>query len=276
MSMRRKIQRGARKPPLSALDKWLYAGLIILGLASIALVWVVCDIIPTHIALKQEGIVAFRNETVWVTSLPFLFSMILPPVIAGSYGLERKQPIFGNRKFRSKGMRPRHPVYPLFSREFRDNLSGHDKKRWKNILIAWVAVGTVSLAMLPWGFFTRHTLDEHNVLRRFNSLNRVTHEMSVEDAPRLEITVVSNRSRHGSTTYHPEVILYGDGCTYRFGWHNFHDLERDEALEQMIYIKSLFADGEYEITNSDRLKYLLCEANAHRESLLLDLFDMNT
>ena len=244
-----------------------------LGFASLALIWVFCDLIPTCIARTQSGLVAFKNGAAWVTPLPLFFVVALTPMIAGSCGLQRKQPIFGNKRFRPKGLTPMQPVYPLFSREFRESMSKRERKRWKYSLIALAVAVVVSLVILPWGFSPRGTLDDTDTLRTYDTFNRVTHTVALEDAEHLEITVYMH-SRRAGRSYSPELIIESDGHTYSLNWSDFPGYDRDEALEYMLYIKSFFQNGEYEITESHRLKHLLEEADPHRAQLLRKLYDI--
>lgn len=276
MSIRRKIKRGSQRPPLSGSDKLIYAVLIVLGFASLALIWVFCDLIPTCIARTQTGLVAFRNDAAWISPLLLFLVAAFTPLVAGSYGLERKQPIFGNKRFRPKGLTPMQPVYPLLSREFCDHLSKRDRKIWKNVIVSLSLIFALSLVLLPWGLCPRHTLDDTDTLRTYNAFNRVTHMLTLAEAERLEITIEKNTHRHRSTTYHPMLIIEQDGHIYRLNWNDFPGCDRDEALEHMLHVKSYFADGEYQITEHQRLEPLLETADVHREKLLRELFDTPT
>ena len=276
MSIRRKIKRGSQRPPLSGTDKLIYAALIALGFMSLALIWVFCDLIPTCIARTQTGLVAFHNDAAWISPLLLFFVAAFTPLVAGCYGLERKQPILGNKHFRPKGLTPMQPVYPLFSREFRDHLSKRDRKRWKYIIASLSIVTAVSLMLLPWGLCPRRTLDDADTLRTYSVFNRVTHTLPLDQAEHMEITIEKNTHRHRSTTYHPMLIIEHEGHIYRLNWNDFPDCDRDEALVHMLHIKNYFALGEYEITERQRLEPLLEAADTYRTQLLRELYDMPT
>ena len=128
--MARKIK--TPKVPLSGLDKFIYimlwlvgffSGIVILALGGTAL--------PETVAFSDPSVVAYHGMAFFFCEIPIAGYISLTLMILVAYGWDRKQPIFGNKRFKPKSGQPVIKTFPLFSKEFRDSLSDKQKKRIK-------------------------------------------------------------------------------------------------------------------------------------------------
>ena len=130
-----------RKPPLSALDKFIYTTLILLLFVGIfigfSFFWLN---VPDRIAFSDSAVVAHNGDSLFTTiffcSLPMLIVLVIV-MVPLQMGLSKKQPIFGNKKFKVIGFHPMVRAYPIFTKAFRDNLSNKERKTIKTALTAW-------------------------------------------------------------------------------------------------------------------------------------------
>ena len=168
--MARKVK--TPKVPLSRIDKLIY---VITCLVSFAWLFVIMFafgyMIPDAVAFSDPTVVAHNDSVLLLCCVPMAFYMSLTPGILASLGWERKQPIFGNKKFKPKFGQPVIKTFPLFSKEFRDSLNEKQKKRIKRIATILLILFVVCAAILPFGIYPRSVLDNQNHFKHYNSFN---------------------------------------------------------------------------------------------------------
>ena len=272
--MARKIK--TPKVPLSGLDKFIYAIIWLVSFAWLFVIMLGCGyIIPEVVAFSDPTVVAYSDSVLMFCCIPMAFYMSLTPGIWAFLGWERKQPIFGNKKFKPKFGQPVIKTFPLFSKEFRDSLNEKQKKRIKRIAIVLLILFLICAVILPFGIYPRTTLDNKNTFRTYNSFDHVTHEATMEEAMCAVIDITYSKSRHGSPHWEFAMKFVFEEKTYCVTLGSFGDLEREEVLRYMLSLKEYFKDGRYEITNIDRMKKLLNDKkfSATEQKLVYELFD---
>lgn len=190
----------------------------------------------------------------------------------------RKQPIFGNKRYKPKGFQPLLPVYPLFRKAFRESISKKSKDKIKLILLILLALSTVCIALFPRGIFARKTLDRDNVFCSYDTLNEITHRAQVEDAEKMTIEIHRSHRRKGRDHYYIQLSFHFQDQTYSFLDREFFAAKDLEALEQMLYLKSFFKKGEYEILHSEYMPELLNDQHysSKERALVYQLFEYNS
>ena len=268
-----------KKPPLSALDKFIYIVLILLYYAVILSgCWFFWMIIPDYIAFSDPAVVAYNDFALFGTILVCSVPMLIVLGLAGvplALGFSKKQPIFGNKKFKVIGFQPKVRAYPIFTKAFRENLSNKAKKTIKIAVTAWGISFAAALLVLLLSLFPREVLDDRNNFLRYNSFNQVTASEHIDEAERLIIDIPTLHSRHEGTYPFLELHFVFEVHTYDLPLSGFREDDRAAALEYMLYLKHFFRTDEYEIANADRLDWLLDDGNYDTEEteLLYELFD---
>lgn len=263
----------ARKPPLSNLDVFLYILMILLGMAMCFTVLVLfISVIPTAIAFSRPGVVAFMGRVATaICPMPSFVGLMLLTIIPAAQGLEKKQPIFGNKSFKPRFGSTVIHVFPLFSRDFRDKIYPRVRRKVRRYCLITGIVLLVSIALLPFGICQGQTLSHDGTLSTYNAFGQVSHSSSIREAEQMVIRITGRRGRHNS----PAVAVRYEcqGYTYQFTTGAFDGESRAEALAYMIQLKEQ-RDGRYEV-DANRLKYFLDSRNhtAEERALIYDLFD---
>lgn len=272
--MARKIK--TPKVPLSGLDKFIYVIIWLSSFAWLFFFFIVCGItIPETIAFSDPTVVA-QCYTGHVYYIPMAFYMSFTPGILASFGWERKQPIFGNKKFKPRFGQPVIKTFPLFSKEFRDSLSEKQKKRIKRIALVLLILFVVCAAILPFGIYPRSVLDNQNHFKHYNSFNQLTDEVTVGEANRLIIEIdYSSGHRGHSPSWGIELTFEYEHRDYKLTLGGFGDMEREDVLRHMLLLKRYFSEDQYEIVNIEAMERLVDYQNFTDAELKLvyDLFD---
>ncbi|MBO5024267.1 MAG: hypothetical protein J6D11_08180 [Clostridia bacterium] len=282
MSRVNKIKRNIKnipRPPLSPLDKFTYFFMIaFLSVLWFALIYSFAITIPMSHAFSYEGVVAAVNG--WGILFVFpLEILIMVPVIAVGMSWQKKQPIFGNKKFyttqKFKAMYQTATVHPIFSEEFKKNLPEKKKRSIKRAVCICLVLLVVFSLLSILGICPRYVLDENNNILKYNSFDKNTATFDITDADKV-IIGIDHINHKGKSRYYVQIQFVFDDDTYTFSEGSFCEMNTEEMLHYMLYLKSIFL-GRCEIIgqdNADRIilrrKYTAAEA-----SLLYELLDLN-
>lgn len=187
-----------------------------------------------------------------------------------------KQPIIGNKKFKPDILKPTIKTYPLFSKEFKADLSYKSRKKIKSIGKFVFITFLVCLFIFPFGIFPKKVLDSDNNCITYNVFNQITHKVNLEDANEMEIAIIKkNRRRSFDKYYAIEVSFIFDNKVYEYHMGNFAAETNEKILKEMLRLKELFADGRYRIIGSDMLNnFLENKEYTNKEiELVYQLFD---
>lgn len=274
MYAKKKIK--TKKPPLSWLDKFIYNMLILLVSVGIMLGWFLLLItVPEKVAFSDPAVIAYRSDAFALCSLPLLIVLFLVTFVF-AHGYQKKQPIFGNKKFKTIGFQPMIKVYPIFSKAFRENLTDKTKRMVKKIFTAWMICFVVSVLILLLGIYPREVFDKQNNFSRYNSFNQVTSMEHIEEAKNLVINIRTKRGHRSFESYrYIELGFVFEEHTYWLNIGSFREADRETVLEHMLHLKSFFKAREYEVRNMDQFEKLLQEEkfNARETELVYELFD---
>ncbi|MBQ8408081.1 MAG: hypothetical protein IJY39_04385 [Clostridia bacterium] len=251
----------------------MYVIFSVLGIAITLLPLIIfCVVIPEAIAYSDESVIA-RDLTGNLYALPLCFTLMLSTMIPICIGISDKQPIFGNKKYKPKWSVPIIKTYPIFSKEFRQQVLS--KKSTKSIIfsffVIFLAFLLLSLTILSFGIYPRKVLNKQNEFQKYNSFNTLVRTDKIEDADELIIKI--ERSSRGRS-YSIKLKFVFDGESYVIG-SSFKDMSRKESLEYLLYLKSFFDEGEYTIKNDGRIASLIYDRNYTEEEaeLIYQLFD---
>ncbi len=272
--MARKIK--VKKPPLSAIDKFIY---ILVGFSGI--VWMIlvltffAQTIPDKVAFSDASVVARYGFAGLYSAIPMAMFVIFTPVLLASVGWEEKQPIVGNKKYKPRFNETVLKTFPLFSRAFRQNLKEHQKKSIKKTATIVMIIFLICAAILPLGFFPRTVIDDQNVITHYNVFNQVTHEAPIEEADKLVIRISSHKGRRTSRSYGIKLEFEYGQDSYYLNLGGFDDMSREDVLRYMISLKEYFKDGRYEVLSAKWMDRLIDDKNftETEQKLVYELFD---
>ncbi len=277
MSISRKIKRRTKKEPLSLLDKSIYIFLEILSFSLLLIIGISFGItIPMKIAFSNEMVVAASNSAAIICAMPMMLVLPITINIIASAGMQKKQPIFGNKNFKASLLNPVIRTTPLFSKEFRKELSISTKRKIKKYASIAVALILLATIILPFGFHPRTVLDKNNDFSTYNTFNKKTHTCNINDAEKLIIDIkYSSGGRRSSPSYSIQLLFVFPDKTYNFNFSAFYEMNDEETLKYMLKLKSMFGKDRYEITNAEDISRLIYDKhyNSYETSLIYDLFD---
>lgn len=271
----KKIGKKRTKPPLSKLDKFIYYSGFVGAIVIPALILIVFGgIIPNKIAFSDKTVIA-ANSTALYFCLPLVLLCFSIIVIPFAFGLDRKQPIFGNKHFKPSPSHPTEKVYPLFTKEFRNSISRKRKRTIKIVTLIVSIICLINIIILPFSANVRYVLHQNNDCSAYNAFNQMTRKQNVDQAEKMIIEVTQNSYRKRIFFSYSLVVRFVfDDKTYSFNYESF-DMSTEDTLKHMIYLKSFFKDGKYEIVNIYDIDNLIRDKSFSRTeaALVYQLFE---
>lgn len=273
------IKTKAKRPPLSALDKTLYA---IFGLSGLVLPFVMIRVfgiwLPSLIAFAYPDVIASRSTTAFAFSSVLIFASILPFFLAIIFW-EKRLPLLGNKKYKPKWSEKILHTPPLFSKQFFVQMSDERKKWLKIGLIIVAALLLVHAIVLPFAFLKRTTVDVHGNIRQYDMLGRTTNELHIEDADLIVVIIDQERirARHASRIeYQLRVDYYFGEEQYRFDDEDFSHMNAEELFTYLSGLKATYGDT-FTTKNAQYVDDLISYKkfyNQRAKQLLYQIFDL--
>jgi hypothetical protein len=275
--MSRKKKNGAKKPPLSALDKAIYRITIMAGIGLILLLWLLFGLwIPEKIGYLGEGAIACGDQWGILTAMPFGFCIGVTVILIASKGLDTKQPIFGNKEVKASVLRPMLTVYPLVSKEFWQKMTDKTKKNIKWWSIFFLVIFMICLTVLFLGLYPRSVLYEDGNIENYGITNQVTdmNYINTADSITLEIDA-QKRNKSVRYDYYLYLTFSFNGKKDSFEIDDFKKMSDKDALLYMQSLKERFGE-RCELVGADLAKKLIAEKqwDAEEKEALYELFDL--
>lgn len=273
-----KIKVNKNKPPLSRLDKAIIYPTAVLSLPLMGLLlYFDMYLLPRIVAnLFDPPFIAVYGRGIGFL-FPLTFALPLTVAIISWKMISKKQPLFGNKSYKPKGLKPLYPVYPIVSKGFYNNLSPKKQKKLKITAIVLLTCLAICTLLFPFGILPRNVLDEDHVFYSYDSFNQLMHSASAEQAEKLTIEVYRSMGsgRHGRTHYYVTLTIHFEDRSYQFDDRNFNTLSDKKILEQMLELKGFFDEGEYEIKGLEYKDELFQKKNysSTEKALFYQLFD---
>lgn len=239
------IKTKAKRPPLSALDKTLYA---IFGLSGFVLPFVMLRVfglwLPSLIAFSYPDVLASSSPTALAFSSVLIFASMLPFFIAIiCWG--KRVPLFGNKKYKPKWSDKILRTPPLFSKQFFVQMSDKRKKKFKIGLIIVASVLLLHAIVLPFAFLKRTTVDSYGNIRQYDMLGRTTNELNIEDADLIVVIIDQERistRRISRIEYQLCVDYYFGDEKYRFNDEDYVYMNDEELFTYLLELKATYGD----------------------------------
>ncbi|MBQ8496595.1 MAG: hypothetical protein IJ489_03960 [Clostridia bacterium] len=276
--MSRKKKRGAQKPPLSALDKNIYWILIWLNLGIAILFWIGFGFwIPREVGFSEAGVVACSEQWGVLASLYVaLFGWLTFTIILSS-GLDKKQPIFGNKAAKPLVLQPMLTVYPLISKEFWQKMTRRTKEKIITIGIVLAVLLCVCITILWLSFYPRTVLYEDMHMERYGITNQMTDIRHLDTAD--SITIAIERHTSGGKSHRTYYDLYLRASfgeeSYDFETDEFEKMSDVGALRFLISVRERYG-SRINITGADMAQTLIRTKKwgSEEKALLYELFDL--
>lgn len=272
----KKIRKRLLKIPLSSRDKFIYGALVVFFIALFFIMMLVFGYaVPMAIAFSDDKAVAAYNDPAIIAAVVSGTLLCVPPAIAVGIAENTKQPIFGNKDFKRRMGQPYIEAHPIVSKDFFKKLPDRTRRRIRVFAVIMLVLCVFSVCLTAFTVNMRTALDRDNNIVTYGSFGKATQTVNMLDAEKLVIDIDMNTSK-GGTTYHLDINFVFADTEYGFSLYSFKKMNTEEALEYMIYIKSLFPE-RYEITNASRLERFLRRENfdAQEEKLVRELLDLN-
>lgn len=276
--MSRKKKHGAKKPPLSGLDKNIYWTLIWLNVGFAILFWLGFGFwIPHAVGFSGAGVIACSDQWGSIASvyvalfLWFTFTMIL------TSGLDKKQPIFGNKAAKPSALTPMLPVYPLVSKEFWQKMTKKTKEKMITVGIVLTILLCVGITILCLSFYPRTVLYNDMHMERYGANNQMTDSHHLDAADTIEIAIERHRSSGKSHRVYYDLHLrasFGEE-SYGFETDEFAKMSDADALRFLISVKERYGN-RVELIGAPLADELIDDKGwgSAEKTLLHELFDL--
>ncbi len=265
--MAKKIKHGAKKPPLSGIDKFLYTILILLGLGLFFFSLIYMGfILPDRLHNDGSDVIWKDHFISYLAASPFGLIWIIFAIIF-LYGKRMRIPIFGNRNYKPKAFSPTIKVYPLFSPQYSENFTNKERRNLRALTYFMAIWIPLSLILYPMGIYPREVYLENNTMVSYNMLNDESHRGHIDSAESLKIHTYSPRR---SIDIYVALTITFEEENYTF------DLSRSiDDIEKALYIKNLFHENQIEISTPKRtIKKLISQYGSHDPDTIPLLYEL--
>ena len=248
--IKRKQKHKGYNPPLTLLDKFLYALYFILFVAIAISPFMIAIVIQKNLTFSDPRAIAFESTgSLWWT-FPISLFLVISVVVLGICGIENKIPLFGNPKLRYGEPPFKKNIYPIFRRKQYVKESKSNKTPWyKGLIISWCVVFLVLSCLYPLGVCGRRVLFDDSTVTIYSGLNAEKITYSIEDFDHLTIRTYISISRYGSGrwVYHVEIQTT-DGKNL-----SFKNKVSENAIDQFVSIKKLLDPEQITISGAHNL-----------------------
>lgn len=286
--MRSKTKIGVRKPPLSAIDWFIY----IMGFSLALIVGVV--VFPFGFWLND--LVVFHDPTLVAVTKDALDLLLLIPGMGwlflafGFLGRQfsAKQPIFGNPNITYGAFPWKKDLFPLFGPYSKQRspkpLTHQERQKRKERLVTAGLCGALWLLCLAYGGATGACLRDDMSVTVFQvSHSGFQHVYTREEFEALELSVhyhSGGKSSRGYWDLSVEIEME-DGVCRSFCTNDFDRNDPDRyavVLETLTKLKGLFPAGAVSIEGEGKIDHIIekYEYDATQARMLRELFEVES
>lgn len=277
--MKKSKKRKLRNPPLSFLDRCIYAGALLLIIILAFSAVLIFDRIEYFIAKSFSLTIAYRPNATFLFVLPCFFYIFISLLVFTIYNWESRKPIFGDRKI-AYGTAPwNKDCFPFFSPERKKRYVKPTQRRFhRNCMIAWCAGLVIPVLLFPLGLFGRTCLLQNTNIVEYNVFNNITAEYTADDFDALILKTNHVIPYKGAPYWEYVMIIETEGGKrISFSNGDFIMDTNQKKLEKMAEIKGYFPSDRITIIGENNLEKVadslgLCDTETN---LLFNLFSMN-
>ncbi len=273
-------KRKLRMPPLSFVDKMIYAlVLLALGALDVGLLFGTI-VLRNKIALRDEMVVAVEDNASLLWLLVPWMTVFLMTFIMCLLVYESRKPIFGLRNFQYGP--PKWPkVYPLFMKNKPPvYISERKKKERKQLAVFLLLVLLISFIPYPLSLYGRDCLHSDGSIVQYNMFNGRFREFESGEIKTVEIETYRSTRGKGVKTkrWNVRMVFTTDsGREYSFDIGAFrNDISTDTPywLTAMLQLKRRYDPGIITYSGVENLEKVVSDRNltAEEKQLLYQLF----
>ena len=247
-----------RRPPLSALDKVLYAvGFLLLLVVGYALSFLFEDL-RSLIAFRDPAVISCTEHASYLLILPLFIFVLLCMGIPLLSALDKKAAIFGNPKVQY-GKDPWDKNYfPLLDRRRHTMpVSKSERKLRRGIFTFCCITLLLSLFLASFSFFGRNCLLEDNSIVSYNAVNRISSTYHEDDFSQLTLQTRYVSGYRTSSYWKYEITIeMHSGRSFSFSNRDFGEkgnAHKELSLHRMLEIKSLFPSDRITIKGTENV-----------------------
>ena len=270
------IKTKAKKPPLSTLDKTLYFFAMMCAIVLCLGVLLLCGFVfPRLWAFRDPEVIASYQVAGIFMSFPMIALFAFVPGLLVAFQIDKKQPLFGNKKYKPKWSEVVIVTPPLFSKRYFTQLSDKQKKKILTVSVVLLVLFVISLALMLMGWNYRVDLCHDGAIKEYNVFGRQTEQVQLQDADSVTIRI-DERWRKTRYLYHIDIEMTYQDKTYVCTQGEFSSWDEEQKLLYLLHIKSLVND-QLILENEEYIEDLI---HSHRyteseKQLIYELFDLD-
>ena len=270
------IKTKAKRPPLSALDKTLYFLAMMCAIVLCLGVLLLCGFIfPRLRAFRDPEVIASYQVADIFMSFPMIALITFAPGLLIAFQIDKKQPLFGNKKYKPKWSEVVIMTTPLFSKRYFTQLSDKQKKKILTVSIVLLALFVIFLPLMLMGWNYRVDLCYDGAIKEYNVFGSQTEQVQLQDADSVTIRI-DERWRKTQYVYHIDLEVTYQDKTYACTQGDFSSWDEEQELIYLLHVKSL-AEDRLILENEEYIEDLI-RSHRYTESekqLIYELFDLD-
>ncbi len=238
---KKRQKKGRLYPPLSGLDKFIYAVVIALLFIIMFCLVALFELLCNKIAFVDESVIANSPRMTQFFVAPFFFYAFVSVCVC--FSNMKAHPIFGNKKVNYSDMKWKM-VYPIFGKDKPYVKKTQDEKKASAVFFKLWAVGfAVTVFIAGFSFCGRYVLKNDFSAEKYSVFNNFLEEISFSEYEGVEFDLSYQRyyySRgHSRTDYSLSAnINVKDKDELCFNEEGFKS--NGDALREMLKLKELF------------------------------------
>ncbi len=262
-------KRKKQAPPLSTLDKNIYALLLLVLVFFILSIVYLQFTIPQKIAFSNEQVVAFSSGSGYFLSLPVFIYFSMSAVILITENILKRKPVFGNKNVNYSDEKYKR-VYPIFGKDKKPKTKPDKTPYGKTF---WCVGLSLTLILAVYGLRSK-TIMINDLSCQSCSPYSVWTIYPTDDYESISFEVYRlGRSR--SKVYEVTMRIYIKDKSLSFSNNSFRSF--DDAITYMKKMKGLFPDEKITYENKENIEQAIkwLKLNESEQIQLYELFNIN-
>ncbi len=178
---RKKYKHKPKMPPLSKIDKFLYALLVIVGVIGL-LGLGLCAWLCVDALLRNKNTVAYVGTSCTLLAIPLILFVIVTVFYFIENAVQQKYPIIGNKNFNYGKTSGYATVYPIFDKRY----AAYRKTKKKQSHIIWWCTFAFVCILSAFSIFDRWSFETDGIYR-YNCLNQCTEQYTYNDISEFQV-----------------------------------------------------------------------------------------
>lgn len=179
---KKKYKHKPKMPPLSKIDKFLYALLVLAGVCGVIGLGF-CAYLCVDVLLRGKNTIAYTwDSPLLLLVVPLSLFVMVTAVYCIENAVQQKHPIIGNKDFKY-GQTPGYvTIYPIFDKRY----AAYRKAKKKQPHKIWWCTFVVTLILAVFGIFDRWSFETDGIYH-YNCLNQCTEQYAYSDVSAFQV-----------------------------------------------------------------------------------------